>query len=137
LLVSFTRKIEEKIVYLDKKKMKKEELGSWGEDEALIFLQGKGFQLIDRNIRFKKWEVDLVLVDGEELVIVEVKARCTAQIGEPWRAVTRAKQRQIIKVADRYVQDNQIDRNVRFDIVSIVHNQYQTSIEHIADAFSA
>ena len=117
--------------------MKKEELGLWGEAEALSFLQGKGFQLMDRNIRFKRWEVDLVLLDGEELVIVEVKARCTAQIGEPWRAVTRSKQRQIIKVADRYVQDNQIDRNVRFDIVSIVHNQFQTSIEHIADAFSA
>lgn len=117
--------------------MKKEELGSWGEDEALNFLQRKGFQLIDRNIRFKKWEIDLVLTDGEELVIVEVKARCTALIGEPWRAVTRSKQRQIIKVADRYVQDNQIDRNVRFDIISIVHNQFQTSIEHIADAFSA
>ncbi|MBP5994689.1 MAG: YraN family protein [Crocinitomicaceae bacterium] len=117
--------------------MKKEELGSWGEDEALNFLQGKGFQLIDRNIRFKKWEIDLVLMDGEELVVVEVKARSTAQIGEPWRAVTRSKQRQIIKVADRYVQDNQIDRNVRFDIISIVHNQYQTNIEHITDAFSA
>jgi putative endonuclease len=117
--------------------MKKEELGLWGEAEALRFLQGKGFQLMDRNIRFKRWEVDLVLLDGEELVIVEVKARCTAQIGEPWRAVTKSKQRQIIKVADRYVQDNQIDRNVRFDIVSIVHNQFQTSIEHIPDAFSA
>ena len=117
--------------------MRKEELGQWGENEALHFLQGKGFQLIDRNIRFKKWEVDLVLLDGDELVIVEVKARCTAQIGEPWRAVTKAKQRQIIKVADRYVQDNHIDRNVRFDIFSIVHNQFQTSIEHIADAFSA
>jgi putative endonuclease len=117
--------------------MRKEELGQWGENEALHFLQGKGFQLIDRNIRFKKWEVDLVLLDGDELVIVEVKARCTAQIGEPWRAVTKAKQRQIIKVADRYVQDNQIDRNVRFDIISIVHNQFQTSVEHIADAFSA
>lgn len=117
--------------------MKKEELGLWGEAEALSFLQGKGFQLMDRNIRFKRWEVDLVLLDGEELVIVEVKARCTAQIGEPWRAVTKSKQRQIIKVADRYVQENQIDRNVRFDIVSIVHNQFQTSIEHIPDAFSA
>jgi putative endonuclease len=117
--------------------MKKEELGVWGEDEALRFLQLKGFQLIDRNIRFKRWEVDLVLLDGEELVIVEVKARCTAQIGEPWRAVSKSKQRQIINVADRYVQDNQIDRNVRFDIISIVHNQFQTSIEHIADAFSA
>jgi putative endonuclease len=117
--------------------MKKEELGVWGEDEALCFLQRKGYQLIDRNIRFKRWEVDLVLLDGEELVIVEVKARCTAQIGEPWRAVTKSKQRQIINVADRYVQDNRIDRNVRFDIISIVHNQFQTSIEHIADAFSA
>ena len=117
--------------------MKKEELGLWGEDEALRFLQRKGYQLIDRNIRFKRWEVDLVLLHGEELVIVEVKARCTAQIGEPWRAVTRSKQRQIINVVDRYVQDNQIDRNVRFDIISIVHNQFQTSIEHIADAFSA
>ena len=117
--------------------MKKEELGVWGEDEALRFLQLKGFQLIDRNIRFKRWEVDLVLLDGEELVIVEVKARCTAQIGEPWRAVSKSKQRQIINVADRYVQDNQINRNVRFDIISIVHNQFQTSIEHIADAFSA
>jgi putative endonuclease len=117
--------------------MKKEELGVWGEDQALSFLQQKGFQLIDRNIRFKRWEVDLILLDGEELVIVEVKARCTAQIGEPWRAVTKSKQRQIINVADRYVQENQINRNVRFDIISIVHNQFQTSIEHIADAFSA
>lgn len=117
--------------------MKKEELGVWGEDQALSFLQQKGFQLIDRNIRFKRWEVDLILLDGEELVIVEVKARCTAQIGEPWRAVTKSKQRQIINVADRYVQENQINRNVRFDIISIVHNQFQTSIEHIPDAFSA
>jgi len=109
----------------------------WGENEALAFLSKKGYRLIDRNIRFKKYEVDLVLEDGDDLVIVEVKARCTAQIGEPWRAVTRSKQRQIITVADRYVQTHQIDRNVRFDIVSIVHNQYQTSIEHIADAFSA
>lgn len=117
--------------------MKKEELGAWGENEALAFLNNLGYRLIDRNIRFKKYEVDLVLVDGEDLVVVEVKARCTGQIGEPWRAVTKSKQRQIITVADRYVQEHQIDRNVRFDIVSIVHNQYQTSIEHIADAFSA
>ena len=130
-------KSEGKLYILGKKKMKKEELGVWGENEALAFLSNLGYRLIDRNIRFKKYEVDLVLVDGEDLVVVEVKARCTGQIGEPWRAVTKSKQRQIITVADRYVQEHQIDRNVRFDIVSIVHNQYQTSIEHIADAFSA
>lgn len=117
--------------------MNKEELGTWGEDTALDYLHLKGFRLVDRNVRFKKWEVDLILEDGDELVIVEVKARCTGQIGEPWRAVTRSKQRQIIRVADYYVQGNLIDKNVRFDIVSIVHNQYQTTIEHIPDAFSA
>lgn len=116
--------------------MKKEELGSWGEETALHYLCQKGYHLIDRNVRFKKWEVDLILEHGDELVVVEVKARCTALIGEPWRAVTRSKQRQIIKVADHYVQTNVIDKNVRFDIVSIVHNQFQTSIEHIPDAFS-
>ncbi|MFM6934913.1 MAG: YraN family protein [Flavobacteriales bacterium] len=117
--------------------MTKEDLGIWGENEALAYLCRKGYQLIDRNIRFKKYEVDLVLSDGDDLVVVEVKARCTAQIGEPWRAVTKSKQRQIITVADRYVQTNVIDKNVRFDIVSIVHNEYQTTIEHIMDAFSA
>ena len=117
--------------------MTKEDLGIWGENEALAYLRRKGYQLIDRNIRFKKYEVGLVLSDGDDLVVVEVKARCTAQIGEPWRAVTKSKQRQIITVADRYVQTNVIDKNVRFDIVSIVHNEYHTTIEHIIDAFSA
>lgn len=117
--------------------MTKEELGNWGEDTALGYLRQKGYHLVDRNVRFRKWEVDLILEDGEDLVIVEVKARCTSQIGEPWRAVTRSKQGQIIKVADHYVQAREIDKNVRFDIVSIIHNQYNTSIEHIIDAFSA
>jgi putative endonuclease len=70
------------------------------------------------------------------LVIVEVKTRNTAEIGEPWRAVTRVKQGQIIKVADHYVQSNQIDKDVRFDIVSIVHNSYRTNIEHLEGAFT-
>jgi putative endonuclease len=115
--------------------MTNDELGNWGEVRAKNYLIEQGFQIIGQNIRFKKWEVDIVALDGEELVIVEVKTRQTAEIGEPWRAVTQNKQRQIIKVADFYVKTNQIDRNVRFDIVSIVHNTYRTDIEHIKYAF--
>ena len=117
--------------------MTKEALGTWGENEALDYLRRKGYRFIDRNIRFKKFEVDLILKDQDEIVIVEVKARSTNLMGEPWQAVSKTKQRQIITVADQYVQAHQLDNNIRFDIVSIVHNAHQTNIEHIVDAFSA
>lgn len=115
--------------------MNNTELGNFGESLAVRFLEKKGYQIMDRNIRFKKWEVDIVASHGEKLVMIEVKTRQTAEIGEPWRAVTKSKQSQIIKVANHYVCENQIDRETRFDIISIIHNSYRTDIEHIEDAF--
>ncbi len=111
------------------------ELGIYGENLAVNYLIKKGYRIIERNYRFKKNEVDIICLDNEILVIVEVKTRQTAEIGEPWRAVTRNKQKQIIQVANHYLQYNQIDRETRFDIVSIVHNSYRTDIEYIPDAF--
>ncbi len=115
--------------------MTKEELGIWGENYAATFLQEKGMTIEARNVKFKRYEVDIIARDGKQLVIVEVKTRNTAEIGEPWRAVTRGKQRQIIAVADHYVQTHQIENEVRFDVISIVHNSYRTHLEHIPDAF--
>lgn len=115
--------------------MTKDELGILGEEYACIFLKRNGFEILERNFRFKKNEIDIIASYNNELVIVEVKTRQTAEIGEPWRAVTKSKQKQIIKVADYYVQTNQIDMNVRFDIVSIIHNSYRTELEHIEGAF--
>lgn len=115
--------------------MTKDELGIWGEEYAVNHLQKRGFTILDRNYRFQKNEIDIIAAFNQELIIVEVKTRQTAEIGEPWRAVTRSKQKQIIKVADYYVQSNQIDKEVRFDIVSIVHNSYRTELEHIEGAF--
>jgi putative endonuclease len=115
--------------------MTKDELGNWGEEYSVVYLQKKGYEVVERNYRFKKNEIDIIAKFGNNLIIVEVKTRQTAEIGEPWRAVTKSKQKQIIKVANQYVQANQIDLDVRFDIVSIVHNSYRTEIEHIEGAF--
>ncbi len=115
--------------------MTKDELGNWGEEYSVGYLEKKGFQLVERNYRFQKNEIDIILKFENKLIIVEVKTRQTAEIGEPWRAVTKSKQKQIIKVADQYVQSNQIDLDVRFDVISIVHNSYRTEIEHIEGAF--
>jgi putative endonuclease len=115
--------------------MTKDELGNWGEEYSVVYLQKKGYEVVERNYRFQKNEIDIIAKFGNNLIIVEVKTRQTAEIGEPWRAVTKSKQKQIIKVANQYVQAHQIDLDVRFDIVSIVHNSYRTEIEHIEGAF--
>jgi putative endonuclease len=111
------------------------ELGKFGEDLALKELLKKGYFLKDRNYRFGKGEIDLIMLDGEKIVFIEVKTRQTAEIGEPYLAVTKKKQRQLIRIAHHYIVSKNIDRDARFDIVSIVHNSFRTTIEHIDDAF--
>ncbi len=116
--------------------MTTKELGDYGEKLAYDFLCQKGYKIIQTNFRLSKSEVDIVCEFEEKLIIVEVKTRQTAEIGEPWRAVTRAKQKQIIKVANHYIFENDINLETRFDVISIVHNSFRTDIEHIEDAFT-
>ncbi len=116
--------------------MTEQELGQLGENIAEKHLISKGFKIQARNIRYGKEELDIVAKKDDKLVVVEVKTRQTAEIGEPWRAVTRKKQKHIIRCAHNYVIDHNIDLEVRFDIVSIVHNSFRTDLEHIEDAFS-
>lgn len=117
--------------------MTKQELGLYGENLAKNYLIEKGYAFLAANFRFRHLELDLIFMDEEKLVVVEVKTRQTAEIGEPWRAVTRSKQRQIIKAADAYILQEDFNGHTRFDIVSIVHNGFRTEIEHIEDAFGA
>ena len=117
--------------------MTTQELGIFGENLAVTKLKEKGYEIITRNYKYLKNEIDIVAKYNNQMVIVEVKARQTAEIGEPWMAVTRSKQHIIIQVANHYLVANQIDLETRFDIISIVHNSYRTNIEHIEDAFSA
>ena len=110
-------------------------MGDFGEQYALQYLRKKGFKIVQTNYRFKRNELDIICKEGDEFVFIEVKARQTAEIGEPWRAVTKTKQRQIIKCAHHYLIENNLDVESRFDIISIVHNSYGTKLEHIDRAF--
>jgi putative endonuclease len=117
--------------------MTQQELGIFGESLAQRHLRKNGYKIRTTNYRFLKYEIDIVAEKNGALVIVEVKTRQTAEIGEPWRAVTRQKQKQIVATADHYVQSRDLPHEVRFDIISIVHNSFRTDIEHIEDAFTA
>jgi putative endonuclease len=116
--------------------MKHDVLGKWGEAYALKQLLDLGYSLKARNYKFNRMEIDLIMTDGQTLVVGEVKTRHSAELGEPWRAVNLAKQKQLIRVANYFAKSIEWPVEVRFDVVSIVHNSNHTDLTHIKDAFS-
>ena len=111
------------------------ELGKKGEQYAVIHLKNNGYTILDTNYRFKHSEIDVVCEKDNVLIVVEVKTRQTAMVGEPYQAVTFGKQRQIIKVTNQYISQNNIDKEVRLDVISIVLNQFGMRLQHIENAF--
>lgn len=111
------------------------ELGKEGEDIASQFLKKQGYEILAKNYRFKKLEIDLIAKFQHELVIIEVKTRINRFFGEPYLFVTKKKQKQIIKAANQYIHENNWLGETRFDIVSIVLNSNEKCIEHIPQAF--
>lgn len=96
-------------------------IGQRGEDAAAAYLERAGLTVVERNWRYKNGEIDIVALDGERLVLVEVKTRRTVAKGTPEDAVTHAKQRRIGRLAAAYVQQAGIDPvEVRFDVISIL-----------------
>lgn len=111
------------------------ELGRWGEDHAIQYLLLNNYSIIERNYRSGKLELDIIAKKDKKVIFVEVKTRVTAAIGEPYLAVTRTKQKQLIKVANAYLIKSNCTLEAQFDIISIVHNSHRTKLEHLANAF--
>jgi len=111
------------------------ELGKMGEVEAAHFLQAKGYRILATNWRFKNDEIDLIALDKDTLVVVEVKTRSSAYYGAPFEAVTKKKQAFLIRAANAYIEQNNIDMECRFDVISIVFRNNMPELDHIVDAF--
>ena len=111
------------------------DFGNLGEELAVKYLTGKGYRILERNWHNIHKEIDIIAKDGEELVIVEVKARQTDEYGAPDIAVTKKKQQMLIAAANAYIFKKRLDVETRFDIISIVFKDGQPVIEHIEDAF--
>jgi len=113
------------------------DLGKAGEAIALAHLEGKGYRILERNWRFGKEEIDIIARDGNFVVIVEVKTRTSNAMAEPEAAVTKSKQRILVRAANAYVNYKRQYGEVRFDIISILVRPEGETIHHIADAFYA
>ncbi|MFY0607894.1 MAG: YraN family protein [Cyclobacteriaceae bacterium] len=106
--------------------------GKYGEDLAVSFLEKKGFEIVERNYRHARGEIDLIgILENKLLVFFEVKLRKGIAFGEPESFVSEAQQRLIIQVAEDYIYAINWQRDIRFDIISII----QDEIVHLEDAF--
>jgi putative endonuclease len=112
-------------------------LGKSGEEAAVRYLKSKKFRIIERNFRFLRGEIDIIAYERKTLVFIEVKARKSKEFGPPEEAVTPSKQRQIKRVAQGFLTQNNLqDTECRFDVLSLSFNEkngYQ--IHHLKDAF--
>lgn len=111
------------------------ELGKKGEQLAVDFLLKEGYNIIERNYRFDKAEVDIIAQKEDVLAIIEVKTRSTADFGNPQDFVKPKQIQRLVKAVDEYVTTNCLDVEVRFDIIAIVKEKNQFHIEHLENAF--
>jgi len=111
------------------------DLGKFGEGLAIDFLIKKGYKIKEKNWRFQKAEVDIIAQMENTLVAVEVKTRSTDYFGNPQDFVKQKKIKLLVKAIDEYVNRNNLDVEVRFDVIAIIKTNKETKIEHLEDAF--
>lgn len=96
--------------------------GQKAEDSAVRFLQANGYRVLERNVRARMGEIDIVAREGEVLCFIEVKARSSTRFGWPEEAVHFRKRQKIIRLAQLYLRRRpfQTHTAIRFDVLSIL-----------------
>lgn len=111
------------------------ELGKIAEGIAEKYLLGLGYEIKDTNWYHGHLELDIIAQDGDELVVVEVKARSGLRYEHPSEAVTNSKIKRIVEAADAYIIEHNIELDTRFDVVTIIFFKEGHELEHFKDAF--
>ena len=117
----------------------KQRAARMGERMAEAFLAARGFDIVDRNVRSGRGEIDLIARDGDSVVFVEVKLRTGSDHAAPLEAVNWKKRLDMSRAATRWLQARGLtDRPVRFDVVGITWEADGSRIhaEHIQNAFT-
>jgi putative endonuclease len=113
--------------------------GDEGEEIAVEYIVEKGYEIIDRNYRYGKGEIDIIAKDPEtgETVFIEVKSKKNLEFGDPVYSVTKNKIKQIKRMAELYLYDKEIDEiDCRFDVITVLlRGKQKPIIEHYINAF--
>jgi len=111
------------------------ELGKISEGLAQKHLLKSGYKILDFNWYYGHLELDIIALDGEELVIVEVKSRNGLRYEHPSEAVTNAKIKRIVEAAEAYIIEKDLNCATRFDVITVIFTNEKIELEHFKDAF--
>ena len=110
------------------------EFGAEGERIAADFVARKGWRILGRNIKAGNGELDIVAMDGDELVIVEVRARTVGRVLPPEMSVGPQKIRKLIRAARHYIKKVSYEGNWRIDVLAItVDDRGERRVELFSD----
>jgi len=110
--------------------------GKLGEKLAADFLEAKGFEIVAKNYRFRKSEVDLIAKKDDWLLFIEVKTRSSVHYGQPEDFVYEPQANRIFDAADEFIFSTDWRGHVRFDIISVKMNSNPPEILHMEDAIN-
>jgi putative endonuclease len=111
------------------------ELGKFGEELAVEFLQQNGYDILETNWTFQKAEIDIIAQKDSKIAVIEVKTRSSIDFGLPQDFVKPKKIQLLVKAVNEYIVSNDLDVDVRFDIIAIYKEDNTYKIEHFEDAF--
>jgi len=109
--------------------------GNKGESLAAEFLGQKGFEIVERNYRYKHAEIDLIAKRDNWIIFVEVKTRTSTWFGQPEDFVDAQKTRNVFEAAEEFIFSTNWHGHIRFDIISITLGA-EVIIEHFEDAIN-
>jgi putative endonuclease len=117
---------------------KRQELAQEGERAAVRYLKRKGLRILARNWSCRQGELDIVALDGRQIVFVEVKTRQTDEAGGPFESITPLKQRNLTRTALAYLKKHKLlEYPARFDVVAVAwpEKASEPNVTHIVNAF--
>lgn len=111
------------------------ELGKEGERVAVNYMAENGYEILEQNWYYNHKEIDLIAKKDDLLIIVEIKTRTTDDWELPEDSISNAKIRFLVDATEAYIIQNDIDLEVRFDVIAVIPENNEWKIEHIMEAF--
>jgi putative endonuclease len=111
------------------------DLGELGEEMAADYLRRNGYEILERNWKFAKAEIDIIAQRDNIVAAIEVKTRSGNHFGLPQDFVDKKKIGLLILAINQYVEMHDVTHEVRFDIIAIQRTESDFIVEHIEDAF--
>ena len=116
--------------------MDKAETGRLGEDIVCRYLESRGCRIVKRNYRIRGGEIDIIAEDDSHIIFTEVKTRRVDSMVSGLEAITKSKQRLVIRAAERYLSDNKPDLQPRFDAAEVtVSDGRAVKLKYLKNAY--